>query len=135
VRTAANVTILAGALLGLGCGSKASAPSSPNGTDDVKAACEVRAQWRNAAANPCVQCLLEAPNTPCTCDANQGVCFEQWLAKTNEGDCTIAIHDCTGACGSDCGCIDACFVSHARCRAAASALDGCVAQACDSLCR
>jgi hypothetical protein len=54
----------------------------------------------------------------------------------NEPDCTAALTRCVGLCtAKDCACINACYVGHDRCRAAASAVDGCVVDVCDPTCR
>jgi hypothetical protein len=106
-----------------------------NGVDDVKAACAIRVGWTHTASDGCTHCLNEAPNTPCDCDPSQGVCAPQNRAKAAEVDCTADIASCITACSNDCACIDNCYAGHAKCRAAASALDGCIAQACDQSCR
>jgi hypothetical protein len=79
--------------------------------------------------------LYAAANSPCVCDPNQGVCFEQQLTVNNEADCDSQTRDCVRACANDCACVDACYARHAECRAATSALAGCLVQACDSACR
>jgi hypothetical protein len=120
-----------------GCSSDAdeSPKSVGDGVNDVKAACDIRATWTNRASDKCKGCLYTVTSAPCSCDARAGMCDPQSRKKVFESSCTSSIADCVSACALDCACVDACYAQSAACRTVASALDGCMAAACDDDCR
>ena len=112
-------------------------PNEGNGVDDVKQACLVETAWTQSASPSCKTCVFEGAIPSCTCDMDpdHSRCYSQALAKADESDCSLTVDDCVNACMSDCTCVDGCFANHAACRAAASALKGCLAALCDPVCR
>ena len=113
--------------------------STNDGVNDVKAACEIRATWKNGAADKCKNCLASAAQPACDCELFKefgGKCHEQNVARQSEVDCTDPVLSCTYKCAStDCACLDGCYATAAKCRAAASAVDGCVADVCAPYCQ
>jgi hypothetical protein len=104
----------------------------------VLGACEIRAAWSKATQSACITCMSLAAAPACSCTANpaSGKCAALVQTMQNEPDCTAALTRCVGLCmAKDCACINACYVGHDRCRAAASAADGCVVDVCDATCR
>jgi hypothetical protein len=120
--------------------SDAGAPAADNagnGVDDVKAACVIRGGWTQSSSSACTDCILYAPVAPCSCssDPNLGKCESQSVAAKSESDCTDAIAVCVTDCLSDCSCVDACYDGHDACRTVTAALDGCLAAACNAVCK
>ncbi len=120
--------------------SSSSAPTNGNGVDDVKKACEIRTSWTKRNANTCVECQSFAPIAKCNCPsfANatyMGQCQAQGETKSHEAECDTQLDDCVHTCQDDCGCIDGCYAGKDKCRAAAAAVDGCVAEVCASYCQ
>lgn len=121
------------------CSSDDSSPPvapSDNGVDDVRQACEIRLAWRGATTSQCTSCLAAAANPPCACTdtkAYGGRCESQQNARAR-APCD-GVEACRFACPiSDCGCLDACYAQKDACRAATSALEGCVAKVCAEEC-
>lgn len=112
-------------------------PPHGNGVNDVRGACLLRASWTAPLAEKCAQCRSVASLEDCGCEALKDFgakCVVQGRAKRAEPTCTPAIDDCVLACGSDCGCADACYASAPACKGVAAAQDGCVADVCASYC-
>jgi len=114
-------------------------PAPNNGVNDVKAACEIRAQWQRTKENDCINCLSISKTPKCDCPAFQqdfaAKCADQGTELGNERNCDF-VGDCTGKCApGDCGCVDACYNDRPACRPKAAALDGCQADVCDRYCR
>lgn len=119
------------------CGGDES-PARGNGTNDVLLACKVRASWSRKSEKKCVDCRAAAPAPECECTIYgpyAARCEAQNKVRAQEVDCTNDVVLCVGRCLDACDCIDACYANHAACRTAQSALDGCVAEACDAECR
>lgn len=119
------------------CGDDAPAPN--NGVNDVKAACEIRAQWTKRTDSECVNCLSIARTPKCECPDFQqdyaAKCADQGAAFGNERNCDL-VADCTSKCAlTDCACVDACYADRAACRPKAAAVDGCTTDVCDAYCR
>lgn len=126
----------------LGCGSSSSGGDAGTtdvpGADDVLGACTIRSTWTKATDSVCVTCTTLASGPACSCsgDPTAGMCASLVQTMQNEPDCTAAVAQCVGLCmATDCACINACYSGHAKCRAAASAVDGCVVDACNATCR
>jgi hypothetical protein len=119
------------------CGGDSS-PARGNGTNDVVLACKVRATWTRKAEKKCTDCRAAAPAPECECTIYgpfAARCEAQNNARVKEADCTKEVAECAIRCIDDCSCIDACYTNHPACRTAQSALDGCVADACDAECK
>lgn len=110
-----------------------------NGVNDVKAACALRAAWKNPNAEKCINCLASATAPTCECEAFKefaGLCHTQNDERLAEPSCTTAVTDCAHLCPkSDCTCIDNCYASADACKRAAAATDGCVADVCAKYCQ
>jgi hypothetical protein len=126
----------------VGCGSDSSGGPAGSGgiagADDVLSACVIRAGWSKGTTSTCLTCISLADNPACSCsgDPNSGKCASLNHTLQNEPDCTASVTSCVGLCmATDCACINGCYAGHDRCRAAASALDGCQIDVCDSTCR
>jgi hypothetical protein len=129
--------LVSGLVVVVACG--ADGPPPNNGVNDVKAACEIRAQWTKRSDNECVNCLSIARTPKCDCPAFQqeyaAKCADQGAAFGNERNCDL-VGECTSKCAlTDCGCIDACYNDRAACRPKAAAVDGCTTDVCDKYCR
>jgi hypothetical protein len=110
--------------------------SAGNGVDDVRAACQIRASWTRTTGDDCLTCLAQTQSPPCGCETERefiGACLEQHQSRIEAEECT-GLTACANACGSDCACVDACYAEDARCRALASAADGCQAEVCRPHC-
>jgi hypothetical protein len=105
--------------------------------NDVKKACEIKLAWTGATTSRCIECLAGAANPPCACSERKGYagkCQNQQTKRSQETSCD-GVEECRFRCSSnDCGCIDQCYAQKDVCRAAASALEGCVAEACSAEC-
>jgi hypothetical protein len=120
------------------CGHDDEAPPPIVGVNDVSKACAIRAQWTRASSPDCDDCMALAPIPKCACSSAKdyaGKCSDQQQIKTNEPTCT-GVGECVFKCAAnDCACVDACYAAKDACRVRASALDGCLAEACDNYCR
>ena len=119
------------------CSASPGDPPPTNGVNDVLQACRIRASWKSASATACNTCIGLATSPRCACtDADYaGKCSEQQSAKTKEPSCE-GTDTCVNTCDrSDCACVDRCYASKPACRTPAAAVDGCVAEVCDSFCR
>lgn len=108
-----------------------------NGVNDVRAACEIRAAWKNRNAEKCGLCPTAAIMPACGCasfEGFDGVCASQGAARRAEASCTETLEQCVNACGADCGCVDLCYAAAPACRQASAARDGCVAEKCSAYC-
>jgi hypothetical protein len=109
------------------------------GSNDLRAACEQRRTWTRAKTVECLECMATAPLPACDCTVKQpfvGLCAQQLKLKLANPECDQTLGVCVNACKpDDCACNEACFASRKTCRARVSALDGCVAEVCDSHCR
>jgi hypothetical protein len=123
----------------VGCSSKSSqAPAPTNGVDDVLKACEIRATWLHGTSTECNTCIGVASAPRCACENEDyaGKCSDQVQAKSREATCDDALTACIANCArTDCGCINGCYSGRDACRVVASAVDGCLAEECDSICR
>ena len=110
-----------------------------NGVNDVRAACEIRTTWKSGAADKCKNCLASAAQAACDCELFKefgGKCHPQNVARQSEADCSDPVLSCVYKCAStDCACLEGCYATAAKCRAAASAVDGCVADVCAPYCQ
>ncbi|MBX3201300.1 MAG: hypothetical protein KF894_24405 [Labilithrix sp.] len=123
----------------IACSDDAEAdPVGGNGVNDVSQACAIRAQWTRPSTTACTECMGIASVAKCDCTAVRdyaGLCSTQQDAKTQEATCA-GVGECVFKCAaSDCACVEACYAGKDVCRQRASALDGCLAETCDSHCR
>ena len=113
-------------------------PPTTNGVNDVAKACAIRAQWTQLNSLDCNDCLGVASVAKCDCTSAKeyaGRCSTQQEAKTDEPACA-GVGECVFKCdANDCTCVEACYAGKDACRVRASALDGCLAEVCDSYCR
>ena len=119
------------------CSTSSGTAPSTNGVDDVLKACQIRAPWQNASSSVCNDCIAFAITPRCSCTDRDyaGKCEEQQAARTAEPSCD-GTDACIGKCNRiDCNCLDTCYANSPLCRKVASAVDGCVAEVCDSSCR
>jgi hypothetical protein len=112
--------------------------ATSNGVNDVKRACEIKLAWKNATSSACIDCLAAAANPPCACSeqrfASAGRCQSQQTQRSQATSCE-GVEECRFKCPStDCACIDRCYAQKEACRTAASALEGCVVEACEAQC-
>lgn len=109
------------------------------GSNDLRVACEQRRTWTRSKTVTCLECVATAPLPACECTVKQpyvGRCAQQLKLKLANPECDQTLGVCVNACKSDdCGCLEACYASRKTCRARVSALDGCVAEVCDPICR
>lgn len=133
-RRAGIVGACAAAVLVVACGGD----DENNGVNDVRAACELRAQWKNPTASHCVTCMAAAPLEGCDCEDFRdygGLCSSQGNARSAEASCTMELDDCVRACEkTDCTCIEGCYAGADRCKSLSAARDGCVAEICAKYC-
>lgn len=134
------LTILGVSLLGnaiFACSSEVE-DASTNGVNDVAQACAIRTQWTKQTSLACADCLGVASVAKCDCTSSKeyaGRCFAQQDAKNDEPTCA-GVGECAFKCAAgDCGCVEACYANKDTCRVRASALEGCLAETCDSYCR
>ncbi|MCW5832601.1 MAG: hypothetical protein KIS78_09350 [Labilithrix sp.] len=121
------------------CSADADAdPVGSNGVNDVSQACAIRAQWTRPNSTDCNECIGIASVAKCDCTAIKdyaGLCSTQQNAKNEEPTCA-GVGECVFKCdASDCACVEACYSGKEVCRERASALDGCLADVCDTYCR
>ncbi len=121
------------------CSDDADADPAPiNGVNDVGKACAIRAQWTRPNSLDCNDCLGIASVAECDCTSVKdyaGLCSEQQNAKTKEPTCE-GVGECVFKCAAgDCACVETCYANKDICRERASALDGCLAEVCDTHCR
>ena len=135
-------TSLALALVAALLGVVACSPSKTaenDGVNDVKAACEIRVSWKNSGVDKCKNCLASAAQPACDCELFKefgGKCHDQNVARQSEPDCSDPVLNCVYKCSTtDCACLEGCYATAAKCRAAASAVDGCVADVCAPYCQ
>ena len=134
-------TSLALALVAALLGVVACSPSKTenDGVNDVKAACQIRVSWKNGEVDKCKNCLASAAQAACDCELFKefgGKCHDQNVARQSEPDCSDPVLKCVSDCAkNDCACLDGCYAAAAKCRAAASAVDGCVADVCAPYCQ
>lgn len=126
-----------------GCASSSSGTSTnggivgSNGVNDVNKACVIRTGWTQSNSSACARCtgLSTSGRCPCASADYEGACAPQETAIANEPGCVDA-HSCETNCKQgDCACADACYAGKDACRAKAAALDGCLAEVCDSYCK
>ncbi len=110
-----------------------------NGSNDLRKACETRQTWSRAKSVQCLECMATAPLPACDCTVKQayvGRCAQQLKLKLATPDCDNLLGRCANACNqSDCNCLESCYASREVCKARVAALDGCVAEVCESTCR
>lgn len=120
------------------CGDPDPAAPPSNGVNDVRKACEIRSAWTDRTSSRCIDCIAAAANPPCACPerpAAAGRCESQQAQRSRASFSCDGVEECRFRCPSnDCACVDACYAQKDACRAAASALDGCVTEACADLC-
>jgi hypothetical protein len=117
-------------------------PPSGSSAQSLRQACDERGAWTRASSSDCALCVSSVPVPTCGCPVVTGSsaadvvgkCLAQAQAKGAETDCN-GIDKCVDGCQGDCGCADACYAGHDRCRDVAAPLDQCIAQTCDSRCR
>lgn len=118
------------------CSGDDDEPKTGNGVNDVRAACDIRAQW-NRAAQDCSLCEAAVVSPRCECVELRdfsAACENQAAARKTA--CAASVDECVFKCQrEDCACIDACYVDAASCKAASAARDGCIAEACSPYCR
>lgn len=121
-------------VLALGCGDDR--PKSGNGVNDVRAACEIRANW-NRTDNDCSLCESAVTVPACDCEALAafaGACLDQQNARQDV--CAADLDKCVFGCDrTDCNCIEGCYAEGDACKRASAARDGCVAEACAPHCK
>ena len=121
----------------LACNDEEDKSPPTNGVNDVSKACAIRARWTRGTVQECSNCLgiSVVPFCDCSTEPYAGKCSEQKTAKIAEPACG-GVGECVFGCAaSDCACVDACYANKEACRVRASALDGCLAEVCDSYCR
>jgi hypothetical protein len=121
-------------VLAVACSSN---PPANNGVNDVRKACDIRRGWLRKDGSQCINCQVSAPALPCPCSETDPVlskCHDQQKAVNAEPQCA-GIDRCVGDCKDECACIDRCYAGREACYRVASAMDGCVADLCDSRCR
>ncbi len=137
------LTPLAVAITVGGCSSSSSGgPSSggiigTDGVNDVNKACVIRTGWTQSNSAACSRCtgLSTSGRCPCSDKDYEGACAAQEQGIANEPGCVNA-HSCETSCKlGDCACADACYAGKDACRPKAAALDGCLAEICDSYCK
>ena len=110
-----------------------------NGSNDLRKACDIRTSWSRTKSVPCLECLTTAPLATCNCTVKApyvGRCAQQLALKKDSPDCDDALDRCVNSCGQNaCGCLETCYSTRAGCKIRAAALDGCVTNVCDSVCR
>jgi hypothetical protein len=130
--------VLASVALAAACSSSDDAQThGSNGVDDVAKACAIRASWTQGQSAVCNTCLAEATAPRCACSDKDfaGKCSTQKDALDTEPTCD-GVSTCRLECQpTDCACIDACYAGKEICRARASAVDGCTAEACAEICQ
>jgi hypothetical protein len=107
-----------------------------NGVNDVRLVCEQKRRWTRINSQDCLDCQGAAPSASCECEAFRrwsGRCSVQRSLFLQETTCNAVIDACVLACG-DCACVDGCYANAAACRVRASAVQGCVAEVCRSVC-
>lgn len=113
-------------------------PQTTNGVNDVVQACAIRGQWTRTNSLDCNDCIGVASVAKCDCTASKeyaGRCFDQQHAKNQEPACA-GVGECVFKCAAnDCSCVEACYANNDACRVRGAALDGCLAEVCDSYCR
>lgn len=113
-------------------------PKNGNGVNDVRKACDIRTTWTRASSSECNDCQASAPVAACDCPRFSqygGRCEEQGKRAANDPDCT-EVFKCISPCPlTDCACIESCYKGHESCKTNAAARDGCVTEACDSVCK
>jgi len=111
-------------------------PKGGNGVNDVRAACEIRAQW-NRVENDCTLCEAATTTERCECSEIKdfsAACIDQHNAR--KAACAEAVDTCVFACRrEDCGCIEGCYANAEACKRAAAARDGCITETCATYCR
>ncbi len=137
------VTPLALAMCVGGCSSTSSAAPTnggivgTDGVNDVSKACVIRTGWMASSTTACSRCtgLSTSSRCPCASYDFEGACATQESAVAKEPGCVNA-HSCEASCKQgDCACADACYAGKDACRPKAAALDGCLAEVCDSYCK
>ncbi len=114
-------------------------PFVTNGSNDLRKACDLRAEWSQFKTVECQQCIATAPLATCNCTVSApyvGKCAQQLAFKRASPDCDDALERCVGSCAQGaCGCVETCYSSRADCKVRAAALDGCVTEVCSAVCR
>ncbi|MBX3219918.1 MAG: hypothetical protein KF795_05315 [Labilithrix sp.] len=122
----------------LACSADDEAAAPVNGVNDVGKACAIRAQWTKRSTMDCSDCLGVAVTPLCDCTAPKpyaGKCHDQQNAKYQEPTCS-GVGECVFKCSAeDCGCVEACYAGKDECRVRGAAVDGCIAEVCDTYCR
>jgi len=105
------------------------------GVNDVKKACEIRTTWLKRDSDKCRECIAIATNAACECTDRQrayaGKCHDHHLKRANEPTCSD-VTKCIASCTDSCDCIDKCYEGKDQCRTLSAALDGCVAEVCNT---
>jgi hypothetical protein len=118
--------------------SDSSSGTRDAGKRDVREACARRVAWKNRLMKTCTQCmgLAAAPACGCKTDTKEysGLCAAEQQAKIRASECTDA-YACAVDCHTDCECVSRCYEGQPKCYELASAVDGCLADVCDSFCR
>src|SRR5262245_32657215 len=130
-----GLTILAVTIVACSDGSDSPAPIV--GVNDVGKACTIRASWTKLTTQTCSNCIggASVPKCACSHDEFSGKCSEQKTATYHEPTCS-GTGECVEHCNQgDCACVEACYANRDVCRTRASALDGCLAEVCNSYCR
>lgn len=108
--------------------------------DGIKGSCEHRNTWKNRSLKQCTRCLGLSSAPACSCPADRetfsGVCAKEQNTKINAKECE-PVWQCTYKCidRTECDCFAKCFEGHEACHEIAAAVDTCVTETCDSLCR
>ena len=130
--------LLAFAMAGAACGGDDTIFVT-NGTNDVRKACDIRTSWTRGKTVTCLECLSTAPLATCNCIISApyvGKCAQQLALRKASANCDDALERCVNGCGQNgCGCLENCYSSRGECKVRADALDGCVADICDAVCR
>lgn len=113
--------------------------AAPVGVNDVRKACDIRVSWSKGTTPACNECLAIAGSPACDCPDlardYAGKCNPHRDAKAADASC-YDLDVCAKNCAAtDCGCVESCWAANARCRELASALDGCLAEMCQSTCQ
>jgi hypothetical protein len=121
----------------IACGSDP--PGQSVGVNDVRKACDIRTAWMRRSSTSCTDCIALASAPKCDCPALQrpysGACSTHRDAKLAEPSCD-GVDGCVNNCpANDCNCVEGCYAGRDACRPRGAALDGCLAEMCDSECR
>jgi hypothetical protein len=121
-------------------GPKASTGVTRDQINGVKGACERKNTWKDRSRKKCTRCVALSSAPACACPADRepfsGICAKEQNKKINAKDCED-VWQCTYKCKdrTDCDCFAKCYDGRDDCHEIASAVDTCVVEVCDPLCK